>query len=922
MITKIYTLIINSNKSICHNLFKIKGFYFVFFILALSGMTTNAQNPVKLFMPGSYIIDMGQTPQTNANGLKPYGLVYQLIIVEGIPVNWAISSTKTKDGIDFTADGKNYSGGSFIIKADRISPSVLSKINTWKGKGVVVDGPIVNSFFAPVYQELTSWPRAVIDAANDQLISPFYTYAEVPAASYVLNGNPSLLTNCGDMYVLPHADPDQWPSSWLTGLKNFINNGGYLWTGCHAVSVLENIPGCNFLSNDGLIPYGSHSDGTVPFTYYNHSDPVMQFIGTMDVATQNSGSERIYLPKSAGWRTSTTLAVIDPDHPQTGVGKVSPGPAVACAYGYAFGDTSKGMVMYQAGHNVSSSGASSVAFGRAYFNFLLMAGVQKKINIDITFPSTLNSGSTYPLNATVSGGIPPYTYLWSSEGGGSFSSTTTNPTNFTPPSNYDYLVLKFKVTDACGRVNFSSVVFNQDSIVGCIDDAVQPTPPLVYCGPGNTNPIVYTNLVVTYEPNPITCEGHLSYRWQYIDCGGVTRYWEYIYTIDHLIVPIVPPDVTTSVSCFTNITPPNPPEVMDQCGILLDPVLISVIDSPSPIICQGTRTYNYTYTDCSGLSSNWKYIYNVNDSIEPTITCPADINIPLSTGSCSALVSINPATAIDNCDLNSISGVRSDLLGFNEPFPAGITNITWTAIDNCSLFSTCIQTVTVEDNENPSIICPANITVSTDANVCSASNVSLGTPSVDDNCTVANITNNAPSVFPIGTTIVTWTVTDAAGNTATCDQTVTVEDNENPSIICPANLTVSTDANVCSASNVSLGTPSVDDNCTVANITNNAPSIFPIGTTIVTWIVTDAAGNTATCNQTVTVEDNENPTIICPANITVSTDANVCSASNVSLGTPSVDDNCTVANITNNAPSVFPIGTTIVTWTVTDAAGN
>ena len=32
------------------------------------------------FVPGAYIIDMVQAPQTIANGLKPYGLIYDLVI--------------------------------------------------------------------------------------------------------------------------------------------------------------------------------------------------------------------------------------------------------------------------------------------------------------------------------------------------------------------------------------------------------------------------------------------------------------------------------------------------------------------------------------------------------------------------------------------------------------------------------------------------------------------------------------------------------------------------------------------------------------------------------------------------------------------------------------------------------------------------
>lgn len=52
--------------------------------------------------------------------------------------------------------------------------------------------------------------------------------------------------------------------------------------------------------------------------------------------------------------------------------------------------------------------------------------------------------------------------------------------------------------------------------------------------------------------------------------------------------------------------------------------------------------------------------------------------------------------------------------------------------------------------------------------------VNLGTPSTADNCSVASVTNNAASTFPLGTTTVTWTATDASGNIGTANQVVIV----------------------------------------------------------------------------------------------------------------------------------------------------
>jgi len=185
----------------------------------------------------------------------------------------------------------------------------------------------------------------------------------------------------------------------------------------------------------------------------------------------------------------------------------------------------------------------------------------------------------------------------------------------------------------------------------------------------------------------------------------------------------------------------------------------------------------------------------------------------------------------------------------------GTYTINWSFADGNGNTETATQKVIIKDTQKPSIICPSNVTVSADANSCVATGVVLGTPTTSDNCTGAVVvTNNAPSSFSIGNTTVTWTATDAAGNTQTCTQIVTVNDTQKPSIICPSNVTVSADVNSCVATGVTLGTPTTSDNCTGAvTVTNNAPSSFPLGNTTVTWTVTDAAGNAQTCTQIVKV---------------------------------------------------------------------
>jgi hypothetical protein len=74
---------------------------------------------------------MGVTPQTVANGLKPYGLVYELLTTYKVPVAWAVKNGKTTMGAsDFTATNllnvttgatvasKAFAGGSFVVSGD------------------------------------------------------------------------------------------------------------------------------------------------------------------------------------------------------------------------------------------------------------------------------------------------------------------------------------------------------------------------------------------------------------------------------------------------------------------------------------------------------------------------------------------------------------------------------------------------------------------------------------------------------------------------------------------------------------------------------------------------------------------------------------------------------------------------------------
>ncbi len=267
--------------------------------------------------------------------------------------------------------------------------------------------------------------------------------------------------------------------------------------------------------------------------------------------------------------------------------------------------------------------------------------------------------------------------------------------------------------------------------------------------------------------------------------------------------------------------------------------------------------------DGAGNTTNKTIIFTVKDTTAPIITCPGNITTSNDPGSCSATVNPGTATATDNCDTNqTITGTRSDGQALNAPYPKGTTTITWTASDHASPAnqSSCTQTVTVNDTENPTISCPGNITRNNDPGVCGAV-VTYTTPVGSDNCPGATTVQTAGlpsgSTFPVGTTTNTFEVTDTSGHKASCSFTVTVNDVENPVISCPASFTLEP---TCPSGAVgTYTTPVGTDNCPGAVTTLTAGlasgSVFPIGTTTVTYSVTDAHGNgPVSCSFTVTVK--------------------------------------------------------------------
>lgn len=438
----------------------------------------------------------------------------------------------------------------------------------------------------------------------------------------------------------------------------------------------------------------------------------------------------------------------------------------------------------------------------------------------------------------------------------------------------------------------------------------------------NSNPVVVSmcqsadlSIIKTDSADPVTAGATFSYTISVVNGGPTTA------------TNVVVTDPLPSGLTYLGASPPpsSGPNPLVWNLPSLAPSATATFTINVRTDCAGTGLISNTATvssatpDPVSANNSFTQTTTVNSGSQPTVNCPPDIVINAAPGQCSATGNLGTPTISGSCFASNVSN--------NAPpvFPLGVTVVTWTVQDLSGNILTCTQRVTVRDNTPPTIVCPPDVTASPDPGSCTSAHVSLGTPTASDNCSGVTVSNNAPAVFPVGTTVVTWTARDAAGNTATCTQQVTVLGSGGGAlqIRCPPDVLVTIlCAQYCAVGGVFLGCPTVSGGCGNVTICNNAPDIFPLGTTLVTWTVRDAAGNIATCTQRIIVRDLFPPTIICPPDVVCDVDPGSCTSAHVILGTPRVCDNCPGVTVRNNAPAVFPAGVTLVTWTATDAGGN
>lgn len=285
---------------------------------------------------------------------------------------------------------------------------------------------------------------------------------------------------------------------------------------------------------------------------------------------------------------------------------------------------------------------------------------------------------------------------------------------FTPggacPPTTGTIMRTWKATDACGNMatcpQTITVVDTTAPVIAC------PANVTIECGdstlPTNTGAATASDNcdaspAVGYSDSSAgSCPEVITRTWTATDACGNSSSCDQTITVQDTTAPTVTPPANQTVECdgAGNLAAfaawQAGATASDVCSGPLPATYVQDSDVPG---CGGTHviTAHWTATDaCGNVGASVSRTFTIADTTPPMISCPADVSVNADPGGCSAIVAITPATGSDDCSGPvTISGVRSDMLPLTDPYPAGMTTITWTSTDGCLLTASCNQTVTV-----------------------------------------------------------------------------------------------------------------------------------------------------------------------------------------------------------------------------------
>ncbi|MFN5910437.1 MAG: hypothetical protein ACK45H_03790, partial [Bacteroidota bacterium] len=231
-----------------------------------------------------------------------------------------------------------------------------------------------------------------------------------------------------------------------------------------------------------------------------------------------------------------------------------------------------------------------------------------------------------------------------------------------------------------------------------------------------------------------------------------------VVSIGDMIAPLPDVPVLADITDQCAISSLSAPTATDNCASI---VSVSS-DAILPITAQGITVVTWTFNDGNGNTSTQTQNVNISDDTAPI---PDAATLPDIVAECSVDQLTSPS-ATDNCSAN-VTVVSDAILPITAQ---GITIVNWTYDDGNGNTTSQVQQIVIEDVSAP-IATAAELPDVTA--ICQVTD--LTEPTAVDNCDgTVSVTNDVQ--LPItASTLITWTYTDASGNSSTQVQNVFIE---------------------------------------------------------------------------------------------------------------------------------------------------
>ena len=355
----------------------------------------------------------------------------------------------------------------------------------------------------------------------------------------------------------------------------------------------------------------------------------------------------------------------------------------------------------------------------------------------------------------------------------------------------------------------------------------------------------------------------------------------------------------------------------------IDGVLTSSIVTAGSVdpLTVGTYVISYDVVDAAGNNATQvTRIVTVSDTTIPIITLLGSATINHEQGTA---YSDPGSSATDNTD-GDITG-NITISGIVDATAAGTYILSYNVSDLAGNNAiTVTRTVIVADTIIPVLTLTGSTPFNHEQGTTYTDLGATAADSVDGDISVSIVVTGTVDGNVAGSTILTYNVSDTAGNAATAiTRNVIVADTTPPSIILLGSATLAHEQGSPYTDAGATASDLVDGTVTSSIVLTGSVDINTAGTYILSYNVSDIAGNTATTvTRTVTVADTTIPTITLIGSSIVNHDQAVTYTDAGASANDNINGDISVDIVVTGAVNVDLPGTYTLTYNVNDASGN